>query len=241
VLSQRLASATAGHAAGSTDGRHRHLASHPSCSPPLSTPGSLSRSSRGGARNRQARRRARHAARCQGGGSPWSSTTTTHATCSALSRHNRIAHSPDRAGPRASAAATRAATRRGARGSAGLRSRTRVIPMLCGSVGSPEQDVTPMPPGGRRPRLIWLGVMPHTSPPAPPRAACRSCHRARRPGRRRWVVPGRGAQNHAKDGMSRAVLPAWLGVGCINSLSGCRGFVFVDEAAEQVSSSRRHR
>jgi hypothetical protein len=29
--------------------------------------------------------------------------------------------------------------------------------------------------------------------------------------------------------MSRAVLPAWLGVGCIDSLSGCRGLVFVDE------------
>jgi hypothetical protein len=30
------------------------------------------------------------------------------------------------------------------------------------------------------------------------------------------------------------------GVGCTNSVSGCRGFVFVDEAAEQVSSSGRH-
>jgi len=29
-------------------------------------------------------------------------------------------------------------------------------------------------------------------------------------------------------------------VGCTNSVSGCRGFVFVDEAAEQVSSSGRH-
>jgi len=32
-----------------------------------------------------------------------------------------------------------------------------------------------------------------------------------------------------------------LAVGCINSVSCCGGFVFVDEAAEQVSSAGRHR
>jgi hypothetical protein len=31
------------------------------------------------------------------------------------------------------------------------------------------------------------------------------------------------------------------GVGCINSISCCGGSVFVDESAEQIASSDRHR
>lgn len=46
----------------------------------------------------------------------------------------------------------------------------------------------------------------------------------------------------AIDGLVDELLDKLRGrVGCINSLSGCRGFVFVDQAAEQVSSSRRYR
>ena len=52
------------------------------------------------------------------------------------------------------------------------------------------------------------------------------------------LLAERAVDTHVADALYRAVA-GWERVGCINSVSCCRSFVFVDEAAEQVASSDR--